>query len=162
MTELGLSSISDAFVNFCSSSVLPMTLAAEHIWRMSSCNLRKTRMRLPSNWSVSYMAVKTSSVKWNEVGIKREMRKGSERTLQMSENEAPRHHWTTASMSSTLNDCTYSSSTSGNFDSRETFAIRRAISCITRNGAASSSFNFVTCSLCNGRTTPHHISIDVH
>lgn len=37
----------------------------------------------------------------------------------------------------------------GSFASFDTFAMRRAISCITRSGAASSSFSFVTCSLCH-------------
>lgn len=53
MTEFGRSSISDAFWNFSCSSVLPMTLAAWFICRISSCSLRNTRIRLPSNWSVS-------------------------------------------------------------------------------------------------------------
>lgn len=68
-------------------------------------------------------------------------------TLQISEKEEPRHHWTTASISSTLNDWTYSSSSISSLHSFDTLAIRRAISCITRRGAASSSFNFVGCSL---------------
>lgn len=53
MTELGRSSISDALSNLSCSSALPITLAAWLIWRMSSCRRRKTRIRLPSNWSVS-------------------------------------------------------------------------------------------------------------
>lgn len=68
--------------------------------------------------------------------------------LQTSENLAPRHHCMTASMSSTLNDWTYSSSTSGSLDSRETLAIRRAFSCITRKGAARSSLSLTTCVDC--------------
>lgn len=139
MTELGRSSISDAFSNFCWSSVFPMTFAAWLIWRMSSWSRRNTRMRLPSNWSVS----------WNKVFLESENAEHEirELTLQISEKDAPRHHCTTASISSTLNDCTYSSSTIESFDSLDTCAILRANSCMTLNGAASSSFNFVVCSL---------------
>jgi len=68
-------------------------------------------------------------------------------TLQISVKEAPLHHCTTASMSSTLKDEMYSSSSITSFDSFETFAILRAISCITLNGAANSSFSLVVCSL---------------
>ena len=53
MTEFGRSSISEAFSNFSCSSLLPITFAAWLICRMSSCSRRKTRIRLPSNWSVS-------------------------------------------------------------------------------------------------------------
>ena len=49
MTEFGRSSISEALSNFSCSSLLPMTLAAWLICRMSSCRRRKTRIRLPSN-----------------------------------------------------------------------------------------------------------------
>jgi len=50
-------------------------------------------------------------------------------------------------MSSTLKLDTYSSSTTGNLLSLATLAIRRAISCITLNGAANSSFSRTVCSL---------------
>lgn len=53
MTEFGRSSISDALSNFSWSSVLPMTFAAALICRINSCSRRNTRIRLPSNWSVS-------------------------------------------------------------------------------------------------------------
>jgi hypothetical protein len=72
-----------------------------------------------------------------------------ESTLQISVNDAPLHHCTTASISSTLKDEIYSSSSIASFDSLETFAILRAISCITLNGAANSSLSLVVCSLCN-------------
>ena len=99
MTEFGRSSISDAFSNFSCSSLLPMTFAACAICRMSSCNRLKTRIRLPSNWSVSYGSPAESANQTSR-------RKQRAYTLQMSEKEAPRHHCTTASMSSTLNDLT--------------------------------------------------------
>ena len=57
MTEFGLSSISDAFSNFSCSSLFPITFAAWAICRMSSCSRLKTRIKLPSNWSVSYKHV---------------------------------------------------------------------------------------------------------
>lgn len=81
-------------------------------------------------------------------------------TLHMSANEAPRHHCTTASMSSTLKEETYSSSTTGSLDSFDTLAIRRAISCITRKGAASSSLSLVGCVLCAPRYRQHRAYID--
>lgn len=52
-------------------------------------------------------------------------------------------------MSSTLNDETYFSSSIGSFDSRETFAIRLAKSCITLKGPVSSSLSLVAFSLCD-------------
>lgn len=53
----------------------------------------------------------------------------------------------TASISSTLNEETYSSSSMVNLDSFETLAIRLAISCMTLSGAVNSSVNLVVCSL---------------
>lgn len=54
MTEFGLSSISAAFLNFSSNSTLPITLAAWIICLINSWSRRKTRIKLPSNWSVNY------------------------------------------------------------------------------------------------------------
>jgi hypothetical protein len=69
------------------------------------------------------------------------------RTLQISENDAPRHHCMTASMSSTLNEDTYVFSSIGSFDSFDTLAILRAYSCMILSGAASSSLSVVCFSL---------------
>ena len=118
-----------------------MTFAAWDICLISSCSLRNTRIKLPSNWSVS--CGKKNYVSYCCLG--EQIITGD--TLQISVNEAPLHHCTTASMSSTLKDEMYSSSSITSFDSFETFAILRAISCITLNGAANSSFSLVVCSL---------------
>jgi hypothetical protein len=53
ITEFGLASISEAALNFFSSSALPIARAAAAICRINSCNRLKTRIRDPSNWSVA-------------------------------------------------------------------------------------------------------------
>lgn len=118
-TVLGFSSSSRLLANFCSSSVFPMAPAAMPICLSSSCSLLKHRMTDPSKTSV---------------------------ILQISENLAPLHHCRTTSIISILNDWTYSSSTMAIPDSFETLAIRRAVSCSTRNGLAKSSFSRVVVS----------------
>lgn len=71
--------------------------------------------------------------------------KQSRFTLQISANFAPLHHCRTASMSSILKLETYSSAFTSNFDSCETLAMRRAVSCITSKGAAKSCFRLICC-----------------
>ncbi len=53
MTVLGRSSISDALVNFLSSSSFPMARTAAAICRSSSPSRRKTLIKLPSNTSTN-------------------------------------------------------------------------------------------------------------
>lgn len=67
--------------------------------------------------------------------------------LVISLKAAPRHQLITTSMSSTLKEAMYSSSFKASFDSFETVAMRLAISCIVRKGAASSSLRVIVASL---------------
>lgn len=131
-TVLGLSSISSAFANLSSSSVLPIACAAAPICRISSCSLLKHLMMDPSNTSVNYRGVSAFTPRIQSTRAL---------TLQISLNLAPLHHCNTASIISTLKVWTYSSSTSAMPDSVDTLAIRRAVSCSTRSGVASSSFS---------------------
>ena len=79
-------------------------------------------------------------------------------SLQISENLAPWHQASTASISSTLKLCTYSCSTTGSRHSTETRAMRRAVSCSTRSGAASSSLSRTGCSLRSVNTKQERIA----
>lgn len=98
--------------NLFSRSVLPILLAAEHICLNSSSSRRKIRINEPSYTSV---------------------------ILHICENFAPWHHAYTTSINSGLNFFTYSSSSMFILHSLATFAMRRAVSCISRNGPDNSS-----------------------
>lgn len=161
----GRSSSSNALPNFSSSSVLPIALAAAPIWRMSSCSRRKHLIMEPSNTSVNYgcqlllsspsapapapapasLLCLCSAARWSADQSDSSV-EDLTLTLQISANLTPLHHCNTTSIISTLNVCTYSSSTSAIPDSVETLAILRAVSCRTRSGWASSSFKRILAS----------------